>query len=204
MQERGLEHIDRRAKDGLTRRHALNGLTPGREAAHEVGRNDQQVGFATVLTRSLKRVANQVRRAVCRPVDRGGRAVGLQDGPQAVHLGRRRRIGSAGIGRRCLGQTVVTAILDVVDHVLKLHGHIEIERRLDAARHDLRPGRLGRAADLHRELERLAILRARDADGRQAGLVDLGAVAAVTDQVHGRAVGDARQWRRPGRAANAR
>ena len=31
---------------------------------------------------------------------------------------------------------------------------------LDAARHDLRPGRLGRAADLHRELERLAILRA--------------------------------------------
>ena len=128
--------------------------------------------------------------------------VGLQDRPQAVHLGRRRRIGRAAIGGRGLGEAVVAAILDVVDHVLKLHGHVEVERRLDAARHDLCPGRLGRAADLHRELERLAILRARDADRRQAGLVDLGAVAAVADQVDGRAVGDARKRRRAGRAAN--
>ena len=108
--------------------------------------------------------------------------------PQPVHLGGRRGIGAAvaGVGGRRLGDPVVAGILDVVDHVLELDGHVEVERRLDAARHDLGPCRLGRSADLHRELEGLAILRAGHADRGQAGLVDLGAVAAVADQVDGR------------------
>ena len=63
---------------------------------------------------------------------------------------------------------------------------------LNAARHDLGPRRLGRAADLHRELEGLAILGPADADRGQAGLVDLGTGPAVADQVDGRAAGDAR------------
>ena len=100
---------------------------------------------------------------------------------QAVHLGRGARAVDGG-----LGDPVVAGVLDVVDHVLELDGHVEIERRLDAARHDLSPGRLGRAADLHRELEGLAILGPADADRGQTGLIDLGTGPAVADQVDDR------------------
>ena len=65
---------------------------------------------------------------------------------------------------RGLGEAVVAGVLDVVDQVLELDGHVEVERRLNPARHDLGPSRLSRAADLDRQLEGLAILRARDAD----------------------------------------
>ena len=88
---------------------------------------------------------------------------------------------AASFGR--LLDPVVAGVLDVVDHVLELDRHVEVERRLNAARHDLRPSRLGRAADLHRELEGLAVLRAGYADRGQAGLVDFGAEPGVADQV---------------------
>ena len=88
--------------------------------------------------------------------------------------------------RRGPGRPVVAGVLDVVHHVLELDGHVEVERRLDAARHDLSPGRLGRAADLDRELEGLAVLGPADADRGQTGLVDLGTGPAVADQVDDR------------------
>ena len=37
VQERCLEHVDRRAEDRLAGRYPLNGLAPRGEAAHEVG-----------------------------------------------------------------------------------------------------------------------------------------------------------------------
>ena len=48
------------------------GLAPRREAAHEVGRDDQQVGLAAAGAGRLERVADQVGRAVGRGVGRRG------------------------------------------------------------------------------------------------------------------------------------
>ena len=149
--------------------------------------------------RGLERVADQVGRPVGARIRRRGRVIGREDVEQAVHLRR-------GTGRvvRSLGDAVIAAILDVVDHVLELNGHVEVERRLNTARHDLGSGGLSRSADLDGELERLAILRPACADGGQTGLIDLGAGPAIADKVHGRPVCDRRQGRRAGGAAQLR
>ena len=141
--------------------------------------------------RSVEPYADGVGRASCW---RAADVVGLEDRPQPVHLGRDRGVGSlsaSGPGRSRSSTTfsMSSTMFWSWTVMLKSNG------RLDSARHHLCPGRLGRPADLHGELEGLAILGPGDADRRQTGLIDFGAGAAVADQVDGRAVGDARKAR---------
>ncbi len=79
VQERRLEDVDRRPEDGLTGRNSLHGLAPRGEAAHEVGRDDQEVRIAAAGSCGLQRVADQVGRSVRTGVGRAVRDVGLDD-----------------------------------------------------------------------------------------------------------------------------